>query len=110
KYGYYDQERKRDQGMDVLFMERHYNFLEDHGLVFDISVDSHPVKVKAWYLPPEVFGTAPIYFLSTDLPENDYLAQTICHRLYDSDTAAKVAQYILLGQGGAKLLEKINYR
>lgn len=110
KYGYYDQERKRDQGMDVLFMERHYNFLEDHGLVFDISVDRHPVKVKAWYLPPEVFGTAPIYFLSTDLPENDYLAQTICHRLYDSDTAAKVAQYILLGQGGAKLLEKINYR
>lgn len=110
KYGYYDQERKRDQGMDVLFMERHYNFLEDHGLVFDISVDSHPVTVKAWYLPPEVFGTAPIYFLSTDLPENDYLAQTISHRLYDSDSAAKVAQYILLGQGGAKLLEKINYR
>jgi glycogen phosphorylase len=110
KYGYYDQERKRDQGMDVLLMERHYNFLEDHGLVFDISVDRHPVRVKAWYLPPEVFGTAPIYFLSTDLPENDYLAQTICHRLYDSDSAAKVAQYILLGQGGAKLLEKINYR
>ena len=105
KYGYYDQERKRDQGMDVLFMERHYNFLQDVGLIFDISVDRHPVKVKAWYLAPEVFGTVPMYFLSTDLMENDYLAQTICHRLYDSDTAAKIAQYILLGQGGAKLLE-----
>lgn len=110
KYGYYDQERKRDQGMDVLFMERHYNFLEDLDIVFDISVDRHPVKVKAWYLPPERFGTVPMYFLSTDLPENDYLAQTICHRLYDSDTAAKIAQYILLGQGGAKLLEVLNYQ
>jgi starch phosphorylase len=110
KYGYYDQERKRDQGMDVLFMERNYNFLTDPGLVFDISVDKHPVKVKAWYLAPEIFGTVPMYFLSTDLPENDYLAQTICHRLYDSDLAAKIAQYILLGQGGCKLLELLNYR
>jgi len=110
KYGYYDQERKRDQGMDVLFMERHYNFLQDVGITIDISVDRHPVKVKVWYLAPEVFGTVPMYFLSTDIPENDYLAQTICHRLYDSDTAAKIAQYILLGQGGVKLLEILNYR
>jgi len=79
-------------------------------LVFDISVDNHPVKVKAWYLAPEVFGTVPIYFLSTDLEENDFLAKTICHRLYDSETAAKIAQYILLGQGGAKLLDLLNYQ
>lgn len=110
KYGYYDQERKRDQGMDVLFLERHYNFLEDTGIVFDISVDRHPVKVKAWYLAPHVFNTVPMYFLSTDLPENDYLAQTICHRLYDSETAAKIAQYILLGQGGIKLLDILDYK
>ncbi len=110
KYGYYDQERKRDHGMDVLFMERHYNFLQDLDITFEISVDKHPVKVKAWYLAPEVFGTAPIFLLSTDLPENDYLAQTICHRLYDSDTAAKIAQYILLGQGAMKLMETIDYK
>lgn len=110
KYGYYEQMRKRDRGMDVVYVERDYSFLEDTGIVFDISVDKHPVKVKAWYLPPEVFNTAPMYFLSTDLPENDYLAQTICHHLYDSDTAAKIAQYILLGQGGAKLLEIIDYK
>ncbi len=109
KYGYYDQVRKRDQGMDVLFLERYYNYLEDTGILFDISVDKHPVKVKAWHLPPGTFGTVPMYFLSTDLPENDYLAQTICHRLYDSDSAAKIAQYILLGQGGIKLLEKLDY-
>jgi len=26
KYGYYDQERKQDQAMNVLFLERYYNF------------------------------------------------------------------------------------
>ncbi len=96
--------------MNVLFLRRDYSFLEDIGIQFEISVDKHPVKVKVWYLAPEVFKTAPMYFLSTDLPENDHLAQTICHRLYDSETAAKIAQYILLGQGGAKLLKILDYR
>ena len=96
--------------MDVLFLGRTYSFLTDIGIQFDISVDKHPVKVKVWYLAPEVFGTAPMYFLSTDVPENDHLAQTISHRLYDSETAAKIAQYILLGQGGAKLLEILKYK
>ncbi|MDV7397382.1 alpha-glucan phosphorylase, partial [Arthrospira platensis SPKY1] len=45
----------------------------------------------------------------TDLPENDWLAQTTSHRLYDSNTEAKVAQYILLGKGGAKLLDLLNW-
>ena len=49
------------------------------------------------------------FLLSTDLPENDYLAQTITHRLYDSNTATKIAQYILLGIGGAKLIDLLGF-
>lgn len=109
KYGYYDQTRKGNGEMDVLFRERFYNFLQDTGITFDINVNRAPVKVKAWYLAPEVFGTAPIFLLSTDLPENDWLAQTISHNLYDSNTEAKVAQYILLGKGGAKLLDILGW-
>ncbi|MEZ4957946.1 MAG: hypothetical protein R2825_30585 [Saprospiraceae bacterium] len=56
KYGYYDQTRRGNGEMDVLFMERHYNFLEDTGIVFDLAVHNHPVKVKVWYLAPETFG------------------------------------------------------
>lgn len=109
KYGYYDQTRKQDATMEVLFMERFYSFLQETDIVFDISVDKHPVKVKALYLDPETFGTAPMFFLSTDLPENDHLAQTISHRLYDSEPTAKIAQYILLGRGGAELLRQIQF-
>ena len=110
KYGYYDQVRRGDKTMDVLFQEKLYSFLEDTGIVFDIEINEHPVKVKAWYLHPEIFGTAPIFLLSTDLPENDYLAQTTCHHLYDSNTATRIAQYILLGHGGAKLLDILDWK
>jgi starch phosphorylase len=95
KYGYYDQIRKGDQSMDVLFQEKIYRFLQDTKIKFSITIK------------PETFGTVPIFFLSTDVPENDYLAQSTTHKLYDSDPAAKIAQTILLGVGGAKLLDEL---
>ncbi len=109
KYGYYDQARNQDQTLQVTWMEKQYSFLKDTGIKFQITVHEHPVWVKVWYLDPEVFKTAPLFLLSTDLPENDYVSQTISHRLYDANVATKVAQFILLGVGGAKLLDEIGF-
>jgi starch phosphorylase len=109
KYGYYDQSRNQDQTLQVQWNEKTYNFLEDTGVVFQIPIHDHPVWVKAWYLKPETFQCAPLFLLSTDLPENDYVSQTITHRLYDANVATKVAQFILLGVGGAKLLDEIGF-
>jgi glycogen phosphorylase len=109
KYGYYDQVRKQDQTMDVLFEEKIYGFLQPTEIKFTIKVSKHDVWVTAWYLPPAVFNTAPIFFLTTDLPENDYLAKTISYKLYDSNPETKIASAILLGEGGAKLLEALSW-
>ena len=109
KYGYYDQGRNQDQTLHPEWYEKTYSFLEDTGIKYQITVHGNPVWVKAWYLPPTTFETAPLFLLSTDLPENDYLSQTITHRLYDSDTAAKIAQFMLLGIGGAKLVDELNF-
>jgi len=105
KYGYYDQVRKPDQGMDVQFIEKVYGFLIPTQIKFTIRISGHEVWVTAWYLPPALFRTAPVFFLSTDLPENDYLARTICFKLYDANPEARIAAAILLGAGGARLLE-----
>lgn len=105
KYGYYDQERNMDGTLRVSYIEKNYSFLKDTGIIFPITIHNHTVMVKAWLLHPETFKTAPVFLLSTDLPQNDYLAQTICHRLYDSHESARIAQSILLGAGGAKLLD-----
>lgn len=109
KYGYYDQARNQDQSMQANWYEKNYYFLEETGIKFQISIHNSPVWVKALYLSPYTFKTAPVFFLTTDLPENDYVSQTICHRLYDANQATKIAQFILLGIGGAKLLDEINY-
>lgn len=109
KYGYYDQARNADQTLQVQWNEKIYNFLEDTGIKFQIEIHSHPVWVKVWYLNPETFKSAPLFLLSTDLPENDYISQTISHKLYDANVATKVAQFILLGVGGAKLIDLLNF-
>jgi len=110
KYGYYDQERNQDQTLNVAWNEKQYSFLEDTGIKFQITIHEHPVWVKALYLNPETFKSAPLFLLSTDLPENDYVSQTITHRLYDANVATKVAQFILLGVGGAKLVDLLNFQ
>jgi glycogen phosphorylase len=109
KYGYYDQARNPDQTLQVQWNEKIYNYLEDTGIKFQIEIHGHPVWVKAFYLNPETFKSAPLFLLSTDLPENDHMSQTITHRLYDANVATKVAQFILLGVGGAKLMDQLNF-
>ena len=108
KFGYYDQARNHDQTLQPTWTKKMYSFLEDTGIKFQIEIHSAPVWVKVYYLDPEVFHTAPMFFLSTDVPENDHISKTICHRLYDANESTKIAQYILLGKGGAKLLDMIN--
>lgn len=110
KYGYYNQVRKPDSTMDVLFEEKRYGFLIDTAVKFTIVVSGHEVWVTAYYLPPDIFNTVPVFLLSTDLAENDYLAKTICHKLYDANPETKIAAAILLGVGGAKLLDILQWK
>ncbi len=109
KFGYYDQARNHDQTLQPTWTRKMYSFLEDTGIKFQIEIHSAPVWVKVFYLAPETFHTAPMFFLSTDVPENDHISKTICHRLYDANESTKIAQYILLGKGGAKLLDMMNF-
>jgi starch phosphorylase len=105
KKGYYDQERNQDQTLRVSFRDKDYSFLTDTHIVYPITIHGAKVFVKAYLLKPDVFQSAPLFLLSTDIPENDYLAQTISHRLYDPNETTRIAQSILLGIGGAKLLD-----
>ena len=108
KKGYYDQDRNQDQTLRVSFRDKDYFFLKDTGIIFPITIHGARVHVKALLLEPEIFKTAPLLLLTTDIPENDYLAQTISHRLYDPNETTRIAQSILLGVGGAKLLDILN--
>jgi starch phosphorylase len=107
KFGYYDQSRDNNALMKPAFVEKEYSFLHDTGIILTVPVHDAPVFVKVFLLKPETFKSAPLFLMSTDIPQNDDLSRTITHRLYDSNEAARIAQSIILGIGGAMLLDHL---
>ena len=107
KYGYYDQVRTRDALMRPEFVEKQYAFLTDTGIMLTVPVHDYPVKVKVYLLKPEVFNSAPLFLLSTDIPENDEMSRSITYHLYDGNETTRIAQSIVLGIGGAMLLDEL---
>jgi starch phosphorylase len=109
-FGYYDQSRHEDRSLEAEFIRKHYYFLEDLGVQATVNIHSQEVKIKAFYLPPNVFSSAPIILLSTDIPENDFLARTITHKLYDANEETRISQEVVLGIGGVKVLEALKQK
>ncbi|MDB5144874.1 MAG: glgP [Mucilaginibacter sp.] len=105
KNGYYDQSRDLNDDMKPIYVEKDYSFLVDTGIMFTVPVHDFPVHVKAYLLKPETFGSAPLFLLTTNLNENDEQSRSISYRLYDSNEATRIAQSIILGIGGAMLLD-----
>ena len=107
-YGYYDQGRDENRYLKTEFRRKRYYFLEDLAVSVHVNINGRDVVVKAYLVPSDLFGTAPMILLSTDVDENDYLSRTITHKLYDQNHETRVAQEIVLGIGGAKILAALN--
>ncbi len=104
-YGYYDQERHEDNTLKIGYRRKFYYFIEETGVKVEVMINQKPVIVKAYLLPASTFDTAPVILLTTDCFENDHLSRTISHKLYDANEETRIAQEIVLGIGGVKVLE-----
>ena len=109
-FGYYDQDRNEDRSLHPEYTRKFYYFLEELPVKVSVKINSVDVKIKAFLVRPDVFGTAPMILLSTDIDENDYLSRTITHKLYDGNQKTRVAQEIVLGIGGVRILEVLNQK
>lgn len=105
--GYYNQTRGEGGEMAVQFRRNEYPFLQETRLRFKLSVYGKEIWVGVKFLPTEVFNTVPMFFLTTDIDENEEPDRQITKRLYDNDPYRRVAQYTVLGAGGARLLEEL---
>src|SRR5580704_3475171 len=76
-----------------------------------VTIEGRPVHVRAWRYDMEgVTGhTIPIYMLDTDLEANDPRDRTLTDRLYGGDTNYRLAQEIVLGIGGFRMLDALGY-
>jgi starch phosphorylase len=73
-------------------------------VVIDVEVGSDTVKVQGWKVQ---VGRNPVYLLDTDLPENDQRFRELTAHVYGGDNWTRVAQEIVLGIGGVRLLRAI---
>lgn len=69
-----------------------------------VPIDEDEVVAQVWRVD---VGRVPLYLLDTDVPENGRVARWITARLYDSDPRTRLAQYVLLGAGGAAALRAL---
>ncbi len=84
-----------------------YDFLEDPGVTVTVEIRNRPVRLKAWCV--RKYGNAPLYLLDANLPENNYADQYITAQLYGGTAEDRVAQEIILGIGGIRVLRALGF-
>ncbi len=76
-----------------------------------VHVENREVEIRAWRF--DVKGptghVVPVYLLDTNLPVNDPRDRTITDTLYGGDDRYRLAQEIVLGIGGVRMLRALGY-
>src|ERR1700733_9568563 len=80
--------------------------------VVTVLIDGRTVAIRAWrYDLVGITGhTIPIYLLDTDLEQNDPRDRELTDHLYGGDGDYRLRQEMVLGIGGARVLEALCYR
>ncbi len=78
----------------------------------EVTIFGETVKVGAWeYIQKGNKKDIPMLFLTTDLPENKYDERKgITAHLYGGDERTRIAQEIVLGKGGVRMLNEMGIR
>ncbi len=76
----------------------------------EVTIEGRQVKVGVWVLELESRGhVVPVYFLDTNLPENQPWDRDITKYLYGGDGYMRLKQEVVLGIGGVRMLRKLGY-
>ncbi|MCD6468934.1 MAG: alpha-glucan family phosphorylase [Thermoplasmata archaeon] len=76
-----------------------------------VAIEGKPVKIRPWYYLVEgVSGyRLPVIFLDTDFPENGEWERSLTRFLYGGDNRYRLAQEIVLGIGGFRILKELGF-
>lgn len=86
--------------------------LQRLGAKVRLSLEGRDVWVAGWLyvVRSHLGGAVPVLLLDTDLPENTERDRSITQALYGGDDAYRLAQEIVLGIGGVRLLRALGFR
>nr|ANC58228.1 starch phosphorylase [Candidatus Methylacidiphilum infernorum] len=86
------------------------DFLVEQPPRVKIRLEKREVTLRAWlYEIKHQDHTVPVYFLDTDLAENDPYDRTLSGFLYGGDERYRLCQEAVLGIGGVKMLRALGY-
>lgn len=76
-----------------------------------VRIEGRPVWIRPWLhvLPGASGRGVPVLLLDTDLAQNAPPDREITHRLYGGDEAYRLAQEIVLGIGGVRMLRALGF-
>ncbi len=76
-----------------------------------VNIEGKEVQIQVWeYMMKGLDGyNVPLYFLDTNIDENDEYHRTLTHYLYGEDRKYRLCQEIILGIGGVRAIEALGY-
>lgn len=76
-----------------------------------VTINGQPVVVRAWRRRVAGLGgaTVSVYFLDTDVEDNTARDRALSHFLYGGDATYRLAQEVVLGIGGVRMLRALGY-
>ncbi len=77
-----------------------------NGSIVEIPIENRTVCARIWKID---VGRIPIYFLDTNFEKNSFEDRKITNYLYVGDRDTRIKQEIVLGIGGMRVLEQMNY-
>ncbi|QDQ42100.1 starch phosphorylase [Methylacidiphilum kamchatkense Kam1] len=87
------------------------DFLVEQQPRIKIQLENREVTVRCWlYEIEQNEHKVPVYFLDTDLPENDPYDRSLSGFLYGGDDRYRLCQEAVLGIGGVRMLRALGYK
>ncbi|MFA5516230.1 MAG: alpha-glucan family phosphorylase [Desulfuromonadales bacterium] len=76
-----------------------------------VTIEGRDVKVQGWLyrVKSPSGGQVPVLFLDTDIPGNEEQDRRITDELYGGDRIYRLKQEIVLGLGGARILDALGF-
>ena len=87
------------------------DFLKEEQARVSVPMERRDVQLRCWrYDVPGVSGgDVPVYFLDADLPANEESDRALTGNLYGGDPLYRLRQEVLLGIGGARMLQALGH-
>ena len=112
RFGYFRQRLRRDGWQEEIYRENHSDELslhvvrdeEEKPLLIEVAMRGRVVRARVWRAD---VGRVGLYLLDTNVAENDQTDRLVTGHLYGGDRETRLVQEMMLGIGGARLLQRL---